>query len=1143
MLNREIYLKDPSTRKLINEGVANVNDDLSREALAVLRYELETFVCHGQYQKGLEHILETYLKNLESPQQPGVWVSGFYGSGKSHLVKMLRALWVNTPFEDGATARGIAVLPQILQDLLKELDTQGKRHGGLHAASGTLGSGASGSVRLALLRIVFKSAGLPEQYQKARFVMWLKNEGIYDQVRELVENHEYDWQDELDNFYVAEGLHEALVQVKPNLFSSSTLCVETLNNLFPFVQDISSEEMVKAIRLALTRDGKFPLTLIILDEVQVYIGEDNHRSNQVQEVVETCCKNFSGKLLFIGTGQTAVTGTSSLKKLEGRFTIRVELSDADVETVIRQVILAKKPSAIGAIEQTMQTNLGEISRHLSSTNIGHRQEDIQFFAQDYPILPIRRRFWENTLRVLDRTGTESQLRNQLSMVHKVIQTNLDQTLSHVVPTDFLFFDSADKLLQTHILSRKVYEKTMKWYKGTPEEHLMARACGLVFLIDKLSRNNEEIGIRPTVDTIADLMIEDLSSGSSALRSQLPQILDKCDLVMRVRDEYRIQTEESAAWNDDFLEQRHRLANDFTLIEIDRNNRIREFCNQMMKKLSVLQGKSRVPREFPLVFNGQLPLDHQKKIYIWIRDGWSIDENSVQIDARQAGNQSPTIFVYIPKPTADELRYFLLEYRAAVGTLEKKGVPNTPEGKEARAAVETICQTAQGKINALLEEAFHKASVFQGGGSEILEIDLPTKIQEATQNALQRLYPQFQVADHPGWGKVYEKAREGAPDALKTIDYAGEVPDHPVGKSILGFIASGKQGADIRDYFEAPPYGWPRDAIDGGLQVLLNAGLIHAQDNYGKTLDPKGLERKQIGKIAFKVESTTVSATQRIEIRKLLILMHCQFTPNNELTVIPDFLQKLDQLAHRAGGEAPQPLPPDLSIINDIRLSSGNEQLIAIYNQRDYLKQSVERWSDLAVQIEKRWPIWLSLQTLLHHAGTLKAAQEMTHQAETIKNQRLLLHDPDLLHPLLQSLEDLLRKELGRLQQCYLEKLNKLRQPLNQDNSWLKLSEDEQNQILGECSISEIPPLKLGTLEELIDSLKRYPLPIWSDRTDALSMRFSRAREMAAQEIEPQTQTVDLPRRTLTTEAEVRQWLSELEVLLLKSIQNGPIIPR
>ena len=122
-------------------------------------------------------------------------------------------------------------------------------------------------------------------------------------------------------------------------------------------------------------------------------------------MVEACCKQIGGRLLFIGTGQTAVTGTANLKKLEGRFTIRVELSDADVDAVIRKVILAKKPDAISAIGQVMQTNLGEISRHLSGTTLGHQQEDTRYFVQDYPILPVRRRFWESTLRVLDQTGT------------------------------------------------------------------------------------------------------------------------------------------------------------------------------------------------------------------------------------------------------------------------------------------------------------------------------------------------------------------------------------------------------------------------------------------------------------------------------------------------------------------------------------------------------------------------------------------------------------------------------------------------------------------------------------------------------------------------------------------------------------------
>ena len=162
-LNREVYDKDPSQNKLLNQGVAKVTTGLSDPELDTLRYEIRNFVCDGQYADGLNRILSQYLANLDKSEQPGVWVSGFFGSGKSHLVKVLQHLWLDYQFPDGAKARGLANLPQTIKDLLTELSNQAKKYGGLHAAAGTLGAGAGDSVRLELLSINFKSVGLPPQ--------------------------------------------------------------------------------------------------------------------------------------------------------------------------------------------------------------------------------------------------------------------------------------------------------------------------------------------------------------------------------------------------------------------------------------------------------------------------------------------------------------------------------------------------------------------------------------------------------------------------------------------------------------------------------------------------------------------------------------------------------------------------------------------------------------------------------------------------------------------------------------------------------------------------------------------------------------------------------------------------------------------
>lgn len=1148
MLNKDIYKKNPTTQKLLNEGVASVNDETTGKALEVLRYELETFVCDGQYEKGLAHILETYLKNIDQAQQPGVWISGFYGSGKSHLVKMMRALWTDTQFPDGATPRDIANLPLSVQDHLKELSVQAKQHGGLHAASGTLGAGASGSVRLALLRIIFKSAGLPEQYPVARFVMWLKHEDILDAVKQAVEAKNFDWQEELDNFYVADGIGEALTQVRPDLFSSRSACVETLTHMFPSVTDVSSDDMLKAINQALTVDGKFPLTLVVLDEVQQYIGTDSQRSMDVQETVEACCKDFAGKLLFVGTGQTAVTGTANLARLQGRFTVRVELSDADVDAVIRQVILAKKPETTKAISEVMQTNLGEISRHLVGSTIAHRQDDIGTFAQDYPILPVRRRFWENALRVLDQTGTASQLRNQLSMVHKVIQTNLDQGIGHVVPADFIYFDGAENLLQSRLLPRKVFEKTRTWSKGSADEQLMARACGLVFLVNKVASSNTELGLVATVDTLADLMIEDLPTGSAALRSKLPALLDACELLIKVGDEYRIQTEESAAWTDTFLNQRTNLANQAHAVEHERDTRIRKMFAEVVRKLTLTQGDAKVSREATPLFDTELPKDASEKIYLWVRDGWSSDENSIKAEARQAGNASPTVFIYLPKRHADDLRNQLMEHKAARYTIDERGAPGPAapaDTREAYEAMETTMRKAEGRIQSILRDCFNDARVIQGGGSEVLGNDLQAMVVESAEAALLRLYPQFGTADHAAWDKVLERAKQGAPDALKAIGDEGDPAKNAVCKAILSFIAGGKNGAEIRGQFEGAPYGWSGDAVDGGLHVLLVTGLIRAQDERGNLIEPKVLDRRAIGKTQFKVESATISTPERLQIRKVLQKLSINAKSNEELAHMPDFFDGMRTLADQAGGEAPRPERPGINFLDDIRRSMGNEQLKAVYNQRETLIQTIGEWQGISAKITERAPRWNTIKELTGHAASLNATEALRAQVVAIEESRQLLAEPDPLPGLIKSLAQALRDQLNLLGTAYAAQHKAGMQRLSDDVNWQKLEPEQRNRLLSEQKLTttDKPNIAVNTTEEVLRTLNTNPLSSLSDRVAAMPGRFNQVLEAAARLCEPKVQFVSLPHRTLKTEEDVDDWAENAVKALKKALAKGPVMPR
>jgi hypothetical protein len=383
MKNREVFLKDPIENRLVNQGIAEVVDPGSEQELRTLRHELETFVCEGQYARGLDRILSIYLASLDREEQPAVWVSGFYGSGKSHLVKMLRFLWSDFRFPDDATARGLAHLPAEIQAQLRELSTQGKRLGGLHAAGGKLGAGAGESVRLPLLGIVFRSCGLPPDYASARFVLFLKKNGFLERVKKAVEASGRHFEAELNDLYVSPVLAKALLTVDPTFAASEKEVRAQIKAQFPRAADVSDAEMTTAIGEALGTNGKLPCTLIVIDEVQQFIGDSTDRAYRLQEVAEACSKRFGARILFVGTGQTAITGTPQLQKLQARFKLAVELSDTDVDTVVRKIILAKKPDKELAVRKLLEESSGEISRHHWAVMTGvpenHQPSDFKDF--------------------------------------------------------------------------------------------------------------------------------------------------------------------------------------------------------------------------------------------------------------------------------------------------------------------------------------------------------------------------------------------------------------------------------------------------------------------------------------------------------------------------------------------------------------------------------------------------------------------------------------------------------------------------------------------------------------------------------------------------------------------------------------------
>ena len=1160
MKNREVYQRDPSSIALLNNGVAAMNDALTGDERRTLRFELEHFVCEGQYRSGLVRVLESYVRHQGQPEQPAAWVSGFFGSGKSHLAKMLRFLWTDYEFpEDGASARGLARLPDDVADLLTEVSTLGRRGHGLHATAGTLGGGAGDSVRLALLGIVFRSAGLPESFPQARFCVWLRKNGIYDRVREAVEADGRDFRRELNDLYVSPLIARALLDADSHFAGSEKDARAALRAQFPRPEDITTDEFTGALTDTLAPGGEMPCTVVILDEVQQYIGEDTSRSYVVQEVVEACSKRFGDRLLFLGTGQTALSGTPALQRLQGRFTVNVELSDHDVETVIRRVVLAKRPDRTGDVQAALDASAGEIDRHLTGTRIAPRGEDKQILVEDYPLLPVRRRFWEQALRAVDRAGTAGQLRTQLRIVYDAIRRTADDPVGTVVPTDFLFEEISANLLQSGVLLREIHEAIVRQDDGTPGGALKYRLCALVFLIRKLPREaGVDCGVRATAETLADLLVQDLAGDGATLRGRIPALLDEltaAGTLLKLDDEYSLQTRESSEWEAEFRNRQSRIVNDPADMNGKRAQLLATAVQGAVGSMRLLHGTCKEPRKLSLHFGDEPPPDRGPDVAVWIRDGWGADEKSVFADARAAGLDSPTIHVFVPKSRADELARLIATRYAANDTLDYKDVPSTHEGTEARQGMETRRTEAENGLRALVADVVGGAKVLQGGGTERLEATLPEKVSEATSASLARLFPEFGDADDSRWPKAIERARRGAEHPLEALDHRGKTEDHPVCAAVLSFTGSGRKGKEIRDHFSDPPYGWPRDAIDATLISLFGAGHLRAVGN-GVALRPPQLDQAKVPNTDFRVESAIIDTRQRLKLRKLFQTAGINCKPNEEAAAAGRLLERLHELARDAGGDAPLPERPVTRHLSDLQALAGNEQLAGILGRHDELAANFEEWSRTRRLARERLPAHERLLALARHGeglgakgeeGTgsagkgLSVVNEVQPQIEAIKVNRSLLAATDPVPDLAGKLADALRAALAEAESHHAQTYEEEWTRLSNAESWKKIEQENRDAILGRLRIAKATKGATGTEQEVLESLDRVSLDGWRTRTAALPQLFADARAEADRLVEPKIRHVKLASPALRTPQDVKEWVEETERELLDRIKQGPVV--
>ncbi len=800
--------------------------------------ELEEYVVTPELQRHFADFFSAYAKGINGETtKMGVWISGFFGSGKSHLLKILSYILANEVI-GGKRAIDYFIDDKKIMDPMVLADMQMAANTpsdiiifNIDAKSESDGKSNKDAIVNVFLKVFNNALGFCGAIPYlADLERKLTEDGKYEIFKETYQSVTgHNWYDERHEFLSRQdGVVDTLIEMG---YMSEKAAWNWCDAAIGDYQ-ISIEDFARRVKSYIKSKGNNHHVVFLVDEIGQYIGEDSKLMLNLQTVTEELGKECKGKAWVIVTSQQDIDSITKVKgndfsKIQGRFDTRLSLSSANVDTVIKKRILDKTETAAQTLRLLYEQKSTIIRNKIELNGTVEKKlyTNARDFAEVYPFIPYQFNLLASVLTSIRTHGASGKHlsegeRSMLALFKESAMALRNEDIGAIVPFH-RFYDALENFLDhSHKgVIIKAYDNSYINPDHKDRDVFAINVLKTLFMIKYVGE------IDANIDNLTSLMIENIDDDRIAVKGRVEEalkILMRQMLVQKNGSLYVFLTDEEQEINREIDSQNVEMAE------------VINKASEMIFEDIFTDRKYRYP-----AFNGRYSFSFNQgvddrtykasqnyDIGVRILTPWYEGGND-ELTLRMMSGQKNEVLVALPNDAAflEEIRQYL--------KIEKFLRLNTSTQLAKYESIKESKRTEMRERNAnaklYLMESLKEARIFvNGDAARISAKEVASRITEALGRLVQTVYNKLSYIDaamgEPEIRKMFKSSNQ------LTLGLEGESdPNTHALDDVLQFIATNSRMhmktsmKTLKDRFMKAPYGFVEDDVHWLVARLFKRG--------------------------------------------------------------------------------------------------------------------------------------------------------------------------------------------------------------------------------------------------------------------------------------------------------------------------------